>query len=166
MAICIDIETTGFGQSDEIVQFAMFSNGGNKFSELYRPINSESWEEAEKIHGISPLKVKGKFPFNHFENISFIQNMIDNAELIIGYNHECFDIPFLEKYGFNFSRAKTYDVMKNFAKYYNEKCNGEKARYKLKFAADHFGYTFTPHDATEDVKVTYYIYEQLKKAGY
>lgn len=166
MIICIDIETTGFNENDEILQFAMISDCGDEMSELYRPVYNESWTAAEEINGITPSSVHSKFPFQYEGNLAFIQSLINKADVIVGYNHEYFDIPFLEKYGLNFSDSETYDVMKRFTDYYNQNCNGKKSRYKLVFAAKHFGYEFNPHDAAEDVKATYFIYEQLKKLGY
>lgn len=159
--ICIDIETTGFEKEDEILQFAMISNAGDMFSELYRPVIKQEWEIAEAINGISPEKVRAKYPFNYEENIRFIQSMVNSADVVIGYNHEFFDIPFLEKYGIDFTAMKSYDVMKHFKEYYNRECGGIKPRYKLSFAAEHFGISFNAHDALEDVKATFRIYEKL-----
>lgn len=59
-----------------------------------------------------------------------MQSIIDNAEIICGFNHIKFDVPLLEAHGFNFSDKHLYDILLQlwFAaglnKNYNPKTHG------------------------------------------
>lgn len=128
-----------------------------------RPEKHTEWKNAEMIHGISPEKVKASPAISELKNQ--IQEIVDNAELIVGYNFDTFDVPFLEESaGINFKDKETYDVMLAFAPIYGD-YNERYGNYKwksLSICADYYGYEFNAHDSLEDVKATLYCYEKVK----
>lgn len=158
--LCLDIETTGFGKSDEILQFAFVSNFGQEreFNRFYRPSYVESWPEAQAVNNISPEDVANEYPFETEENITWIQNAINEAEIIVGHNLKFFDIPFIGKYGVDFSGKVINDTMNMYRQ--------TKAKKKSLIAcAEHYGYVFNAHDALEDAKATLYCYRRMLEEG-
>lgn len=160
-----DIETTGTDiNSDEVLQISIINDKGDTLLNSYvRPEKHTEWKNAEMIHGISPEKVKTSPVISELKNQ--IQEIVDNAELIVGYNLDTFDVPFLEESaGINFKDKETYDVMLAFAPIYGD-YNERYGNYKwksLSICADYYGYEFNAHDSLEDVKATLYCYEKVK----
>lgn len=141
----------------------LYDNKTNRqISRLSKKKHTE-WKNAEMIHGISPEKVKTSPVISELKNQ--IQEIVDNAELIVGYNLDTFDVPFLEESaGINFKDKETYDVMLAFAPIYGD-YNERYGNYKwksLSICADYYGYEFNAHDSLEDVKATLYCYEKVK----
>lgn len=136
-AIVLDTETTGlypyerpneharyYGPdvypADEILQLSIMSahNGRTLFNKKLWPAHHKHWYEAEKIHGIRPIDVRDAPSF--YEVREKVQEIIDGARLIIGYNL-CFDMEFLEAAGITFDKCKwAIDVMDDFAAHYGE----------------------------------------------
>ena len=161
--ICLDVETTGLDKwDDEILQLSIIDGNRNVlFNEYIRPKTKEEWDEAEKIHGISPLKVAGK-P-NIDIHIPLLNRIFADAELIVGYNHEYFDMKFIQNAGVTVpENIRMYDVMLEFAPVYGE-WNERFGNYrwqKLSTCAKYYGYNNAGdfHDSLEDVRATLHCF--------
>ena len=59
MIATIDFETTGLkAGEDEVLQVSIIDENYNVLLNAYcRPNNKESWEDAQAVHGITPLMV-------------------------------------------------------------------------------------------------------------
>lgn len=162
--VVFDTETTGLSSEyDEILQISVIDGEGNELINSYvKPYWNDSWDEAEKIHGISKDMVSDA-PYLH-ELIPKIKGIFDSAELLIAYNNSL-DISFIEKTGINLSDKKQYDVMQAFAPYYGawNDYYGSFTWQKLSTAASYFNHEFKAHDALEDVHATLHCYNCLKE---
>ena len=165
--ICLDIETTGLDRcSDEILQLSIVDgNGKVLFDEYIKPTKKESWPEAAKINGITPDMVANKLSLE--AHIPQINKIIADSNLIVGYNSNCFDIPFMRNHGIDipYDKAKA-DVMLEYAKYVGEP--DDKGReykwHKLEVCAHNYGYdlsTDKAHNSVEDAKATMYCWQAL-----
>lgn len=69
MIVTIDFETTGFTAGvDEVLQVSIIDENYNTLLNTYcRPNNSDSWEDAQRVHGITPLMVMNELPFERKE---------------------------------------------------------------------------------------------------
>ena len=163
--IIIDSETTGLdAKHDEILQLTILSNNGDVlFNEYIRPLNHTEWPEAEKIHHISYDMVKDSAPLSYHQKT--IQQLIDSADTIVGYNHS-FDMAFLENAGIKSDAKKNYDLMLEFSQLkgdWDSKHNHYKW-YTLKECADYFGYdwgTNSSHNSLSDCKAVLYCYNKM-----
>ena len=161
--IVFDVETTGLTYGDEILQLSIVDgNGKLLLDQLFKPTHKTSWFEAQEIHRISPELVKNCPNISDYKKQ--IQKIVDQAELLVGYNIN-FDITFLENIGIDFEGKKTIDIMKVFAPVYGEWSEyfGDYKWQKLTTCAAYFGYNYCPHLALEDVKATLYAYNKLKQ---
>lgn len=151
--VVIDTETTGKITSiAEILQVSIISGSGMVlFNEYIKPTHTTSWPEAQAINHISPAKVKNCKTIDHYA--SKIQNIIDNADIVVGYNLKAYDIPILAKAGI-YVGGKIVDV------YLENRSDASIARHRLMDVAKKFGYIFTPHDALEDCRATLHIYNK------
>ena len=104
---------------------------------------------------------------NIYDEIPKINSILRNAKTIIGYNHQYFDIPFLEHYGAIIPEsAESYDVMLEFAPIYGEWSETREAYrwQKLTTCAAHYNYDWgksTAHDSLADCKATLHCYNSL-----
>lgn len=160
--ICLDTETTGLDYDDEILQLSIANiNGDILFNELIKPKAHTTWLEAQEIHGIDPEMVKDKKYLLDYKNE--IENIINNADLIIGYNLD-FDLSMLKTNDIDITNIKkTYDVMLTFAEIYGEWSEWHCCYkwQKLSTCASYYGYEFKAHDSLEDVKATIYCYKKM-----
>lgn len=64
--ICFDTETTGLQTAtDEILSLSIIDDSGNVlFDSLIKPYFHDKWDDAQKIHGITPEDVKDA-PYPH-----------------------------------------------------------------------------------------------------
>lgn len=161
---CLDIETTGLNKiNDDILQLSIIDGNGNiLFSDYIRPVNNVSWPEAERIHGISPQMVAFKRTID--EHRAEIDQIMASAKVVIGYNSNGFDVPFLKNKGIVFPEDAEYvDVMLLFAQIYGEwnEYHGNYRWQKLTTCANYYGYEFQAHDALEDIKATLFCYYKI-----
>ena len=161
--ICVDTETTGFDfNEDEVIQLSIINgNGDILFNEYFKPKNKAQWPEAAAVNGIYPEMVAEKRTIAEY--IPQINRIFSEADLIVGYNHEFFDMKFLKNAGITVPETiGSFDVMKEFAREYGE-WDSKKGRYKWKklcFCASYYGYSGSGnfHDSLEDVRATLYSY--------
>lgn len=68
MIATIDFETTGLkAGEDEVLQVSIIDENYNVLLNAYcRPNNKESWEDAQAVHGITPLMVANELPFERY----------------------------------------------------------------------------------------------------
>lgn len=164
--IVIDTETTGLNcTNDELLQVSIISESKEILYNSYlRPLYHTVWREAEKINGISPDMVKDS-PTVLTECVE-INHILSQADVIIGYNHQEFDLEFLANIGCKIKdTAVIIDLMPIFAEIYGEYSeyfDGYKWQ-KLITCASYYGYEWqgNAHDALADCLATLYCYEQM-----
>ena len=163
--IVIDTETTGLDcTNSELLQVSIISDKREILYNSYlRPLYTTKWIEAEKVNGISPEMVKDS-PTVLTECVE-INNILHQADVIIGYNTE-FDLDFLLNIGCKIKdTAIIVDVMKIFAEIYGEwsECFDDYKWQKLTTCASYYGYEWQGniHDSLADCLATLYCYEQI-----
>ena len=165
-AICLDVETTGVNpDTAEILQLSIIDyNGNTLFNEYIKPDRAKEWPGAEVVHHISPQKVSNKphLSFYHEE----LKRIFEDAELIIAYNGDHYDIPIIAKYGFPELKDKqSFDVMLEFAPIYGawDDYHGSYTWQKLNVCADYYGYNGDDnfHNSLEDVRATLFCYKKM-----
>lgn len=170
LTICLDVETTGLYQLDEILQLSIIDNSGNVlFNSYIKPYANKTWKAAERINHISPgyiFNENNHFPYPH-EVLPDLYRIFNQTKKIIGYNTS-FDIGFINEWHLISPEIEEIDVMEMFAPIYGEvkyydKYTGEYTykRQKLIKCAEFFNYTFNAHDALEDAKATLYCYKKI-----
>lgn len=153
----LDTETTGLDPySDEIVQIAILDGTGVVLLDsLVRPCFNTSWPEAQAIHGISPDDVRDAPTMAELHDD--IVAALEGAEVIAGYNHIAFDIPFLRNAGIEIPECSFCDVMLDDTDLRAMKDGFGSDFYKwstLKECADRYGIAFQAHDARSDAEAT------------
>jgi len=163
--IALDLETTGINPyEDEILQFSIIDDKLNTlFSDYIKPVRHTSWEGAMRVNGITPQMVNNKPTL--LERRQELINILDSADIVIGYNSDRFDFPMLEKeLGYKI-KAQKVDVMKLFQK---EFALYSKIPMKLVVACAFFGIDIeNAHDALADTIGTMKLFlrmtEEAKK---
>ena len=155
--VCIDIETTGLNPStDEILQVSICNGYGNALLNSYvRPEKRRRWPNAEKVNGITWDMVKDS---PSIVDLSFeIEDILNSAKLIIGFNIKRFDFEFL-KYGRVDISGKpiVYDLIYDCSVMYG-KWSNHYANYSfvsLERMARQYGIEYHAHDSASDVIAT------------
>lgn len=162
MIVVIDFETTGFkAGEDEILQVSIIDEEYHTLLNTYcRPNNSDSWEDAQRVHGITPLMVMNELPFERY--VPTVLDILNKADSVIAYNAE-FENSFLKAYGIYIDPGKWIDPMMIFARIYGEYDSyHDSYRWQsLSKCAKYYGYEFKAHDSLEDVKATLYCYKKM-----
>lgn len=166
MTIILDTETTGLrAGEDELLQISIIDESGEVLIDQYLRPTVEEWPEAQAINHITPEDVRNCphvwDPAVHDR----IQRVLDDADLIIGYNTQ-FDIGFLIEAGFEIPIVMQIDVMREFAEIYGD-FRPELGGYKwqrLTTAAEYYRYNWDidAHNALGDCYATLYVYEHMK----
>lgn len=162
--IVFDVETTGLSkENDEILKLSIIDGDYNVlFDSFIKPSKVNSWEDAERIHGITPDMVKDA-PF--FEEVKDkVQEIFNDASVMVAYNGD-FDIGFLSNVGIRIPNIKYHDVMYEFAPIYGEYSNYHQnfKWQRLEKAAWCYGYEFKAHDSLEDVKATLFVFYKMRE---
>lgn len=175
MRICLDTETTGLDPvpvvgGDEILQLSIVDADTKQvlFDKLIQPKYKREWEAAQRVNHISPEMVASCYTFEEYRDE--VQQIIDQAEEIIGYNTQ-FDLDFLTDSpctGIKIpSYCKIVDVMHEYANCYGV-WNAAHHSYKwvkLVEAAEHFGFDwdqYPAHNSLGDVYATLFVYESMR----
>lgn len=167
--IVIDTETTGLSnEDDEILQLSIIDADTEEvvFNDYFKPMEIKSWEEAQKINGISPEMVANKPLFT--EKTNEIQQIMNTVNTAIGYNTN-FDLGFLKSHGIKgLEKISVIDVMEDFAPIYGE--YSEKRQdykwQKLSVCADYYEYIWdngTAHDSLADCYATLHCYKKMQE---
>lgn len=95
MIVTIDFETTGLTAGvDEVLQVSIIDENCNVLINTYcRPNNKDSWEDAQRVHGITPLMVMNELPFERY--VPTVLDILNKADNVIAYNAE-FENSFFE----------------------------------------------------------------------
>lgn len=164
MIVTIDFETTGFiAGKDEVLQVSIIDEEFNTLLNAYCiPNNKDSWEEAQRVHGITTQKVKACCPFSCY--VQAVTEILNKADNVISYNAD-FENGFLKAYGIYIDPGKWIDPMVIFARIYGEydSCHDSYKWQKLSKCADYYGYKFKAHDSLEDAKATLYCYKKMEE---
>jgi len=160
--VVFDTETTGLDSyNGDILQFTACDGDGNVLLDMYfKPTLNDSWDEAERIHGISPDMVNNS-PYI-YELIPTIRGIFDSAKLLVTYNG-VFDEDFLAEIGIDLRNIPEFDVMREFAPIYGEwnEYFGDYKWQKLVTCASYYGYEFKAHDSKEDTLATLFCYKKI-----
>lgn len=167
--IVIDTETTGLDPfEDELLQVSIINGNGETLYDSYIKPQAESWESAERIHGISPAMVANAPSI--MDEMPKINALISGAKYIIGYNTH-FDLSFLLQNGLvlDTENVTIVDVMEIFAEIYGE-WNDYYRNYKwqkLTTAAAYYHYDWTlhgqAHNSLADCYATLFVYNHILK---
>ena len=113
--VVIDTETTGLDpEKDEILQVSIIDKNGRELFNSYFKPSATSWEEAERVNGISPEMVASCPTIS--EKMEEINAIMQHAKEVIGYNTQ-FDLIFLCKNGLVLSGSpEVVDVMEQFGR--------------------------------------------------
>lgn len=172
MTIVLDTETTGLhAGTDELLQVSIIDDSGETLIDRYvKPESCTEWPEAEAVNGISPAMVQDCPHISDPDLHDRIQNVLFDADTIIGYNTQ-FDIGFLLAAGFCVPDVPQIDVMREFAEIYGEiygEISEEHGGYKwqkLTTAAAYYGYEWDidAHNSLGDCRATLYVYQQIQR---
>lgn len=165
--ICLDTETNGVDQySDEILQLSIIDGcGAILFNEYIKPVHHDCWDRAEMVNHISPLMVKDCKPLLYYSDT--IQRILENADILVGYNIYSFDLPFIFHAGIPYKAKKNsiiVDVMLEFAEIYGEYNSyfGSYKWQKLTTCAEYYSYSENNwHNSLDDAKATLYCFHKM-----
>ena len=143
MIATIDFETIGLkAGEDEVLQVSIIDENYNVLLNVYcRPNNKGSWEDAQAVHGITPLMVANELPFERY--VPTVLDILSKADKVIAYN-AAFEDSYLKAYGIEVDPEKWIDPMIMFAEIYGE-WNERRGSYKwqsLTKCATYYGYEF------------------------
>ena len=157
--LVFDVETTGLSPIlDEIIQITVLNGYGRElFSSFIKPTRHKVWTEAQRVNRIRYSMVKNAPTIKKAKKE--LQEIFNNALLVVGYNVD-FDIDFIEAAGIVVSGTR-FDVMTAFASYRASVEHSFYRECRLTECADYFGYSFTPHDASEDARATLHCFDSL-----
>lgn len=153
--ICLDTETTGLDQDrDEVLSIGIIDRNRDILLDSYvRPQRHRQWPEAERVNHISWGTVAGAPTMDELREK--IQNIIDAADIIVGYNIK-FDLGFLQRAGIKTGGKHIEDVMLIYA---------EGRRWpKLAYCAADCGYDWgdtQAHGSLADAKATLFCWWKI-----
>ena len=165
--IVFDTETTGVkAGEDELLQISIIDgNGKELFNKYVKPEHKTSWEDAEKINGISPNSVKDCPSVKEY--VSEIESILNNAELFMSYNGN-FDVKFLEAAGIRVPNTPHLDIMKPAASItkFPARKNDNRAidgyHYpRLVDVSEKIGFKYKAHDSLGDTTATLEVAKNL-----
>lgn len=158
----VDLESTGINRfSDEILQLSIVDDKLNTIYNSYFCPNTKAWNVEATKNGITYDMVKNAPKLaNEKEKIIDILKQVD---VIVTFNGDHFDLPFIEyRMGYK-NKVESFDVMKEALKQF--------ALYKhtsmkpsLALTCEWFGITnYQAHDSEADAKATMQIYLKMQE---
>ena len=155
----LDTETTGTGCLDEVLSVAVVDLSGEiMLDTLIRPICHETWDEAQRINGISPEIVEDAPYF--CEIAEDLWTVLYGYQAVLGWNVS-FDARMLYQSGMDIAEVRFADLMQPFSDAY---FGG--TWQKLSRAAKFYGIDFKDaHTALGDAKVTAAIARRMIADG-
>ena len=165
-----DMETTGLHpDQDDILKLSIVDGDGNElFNKFFKPTKKDEWPEAKKVHGITPEIAMDHAEFKDWQEK--VQQIFDQADVIVGYNQRHFDDRFLAANGIKIDPAKeNHDLMLEYAQAVGEpvQLKNGKTRlrwFKLEQAAAFYGHDWgagKAHDSLADARATAFVYQQM-----
>lgn len=159
----LDTETTGLSPgSDELVEIALIDEHGTALIDtLVRPVRVTRWDDAARIHGITPAMVRDAMSLE--ELTPALLHHMTGAELVV-YNAG-FDLPFLPP-DVRAAPARVHCAMLRFAEYYGD-WNDYRQSYRwqrLTTAAAHVGHVWSgaAHRAAADATACRSVWRYLE----
>ena len=147
--VCLDVETTGLDtERDGIVSLSIVdASGETLFDSRLHTYRRSDWTDAQRIHGISPRDVRDSPSVPQVRDE--VETILDDAEVIVGYNHVGFDLPMMASNGFRIPDAGLFDVMLAYID-----MTGPEVRHRLVDCARHCKVDFSPHHSLDDARAT------------
>jgi DNA polymerase-3 subunit epsilon len=161
--IFVDTETTGLNaETDELLSISIIDHYGRCiFNSLVKPENKKSWDEAERINGISAEMVMKAPRFRHLKPVL---SKLFQGKHVVAYNM-AFDASFLGKTLRNASSL--HCCMRAFAEYFGEiDPNGQDFKLKkLVFAVNECNpdFKFNSHTSLGDSLATREVWLRLMR---
>ncbi len=158
----LDTETTGF-QGSELVEIALLNSHGRPLIDtLIRPTRAKRWDDAQRIHGISPAMVKDAPTLE--DVLPEVIRHLRGHHLVV-YNLS-FDISFFPT-EVRSAPAKMSCAMEQFAEAYGDwnDYHGSYRWQKLHVAAAHVRHTWegTAHRARADAHACRSVWRWLRE---
>ena len=107
--VVFDVETTGFYNTDEILQMSAADNHGHTYDQYVKPLTHFAWDKAMAVNHITPEMVDNSPTVVTLAPIW--QSLFDHADYIIGHNVN-FDIRMMRNIGVEIDPAKVIDTCK------------------------------------------------------
>ncbi len=167
--IVLDMETTGLypKHGAEILQLSIINQDGDVlFNEYFKPLFSKTWDDAMKVHHITPEAVADKPCI--YERLPEILAILRGAGYVVGYNTQ-FDLSMLDAVGAVLpDETPVVDVMQDFAAIYGayDEKHGSYRWQKLTVCADYYGYDWgedASHDSLADCRATLFCYQKTQE---
>lgn len=155
--IILDCETTGLldDEKSEIISLSIIDEDGKVlFDKRFKPVRKKKFTFASRINHLTWNDLKNENTFESY--LREIQRIVDNTDMIVGYNLDKFDIEMLKRQGITIQK-ETFDVMTMWNKVHSR---GYK---KLEKLALHKGYKPESdfHTSLEDTKATLFLLKKL-----
>lgn len=157
----LDIESTGLGKDDEIIQLGVIAETGEILINTMVKCQGDISSEAERIHGITKADLMDAPAWPTVHDI--LKRVLEGVNKVYIWNSD-FDVRLIkqtsERYNLLLPTMKTVCVMNQFAKHLN---NGY--RRKLIDACDDLlidTNNIQPHDAVSDCELTRRLHAQMK----
>lgn len=160
--VLIDIETTGFGCEDKVIQIAAVKVINDKIFDTFDSYvsigNSTLPTQITYLTNINEKILANAPTFTEVSDklLDFIENFP-----IVGHNVKTFDLPFLARNGLDLKDRLAVDTV-NLAR--TTPLNVKN--YKLETLTDFYKIETQAHNALNDVLATYEIYNNLKNRDF
>ena len=153
----LDVEMTGLGADDEILQVSVVdATNAVRYNQYFRPERKTCWDETVPIHHITPEKVKNAPSF--YSLLPQLNSLFSDTQLLIGYN-TMQDVRFLQRHGVRFSPFLRFLDMGEAYSFIHSAHQQLRSYAKLQDCAAHYAYGGQCwHDSLADAKATMYCF--------
>lgn len=161
---CIDVETTGLHPgNDEVLQLSICNGNGEILVNSYVcPVKRKRWPNAQSVHGITWQMVKDAPLLTDLAEP--VEEILNECELLIGYNIKRFDFGFLLEGRIDIPRGiRVYDLIEDCSVLHGKwnDYHGDYTFPKLQKVAGEYGITYDAHDSANDVIATTKLFYAL-----